>query len=103
MTFHSEDSKVPIGLTAANKQAPMVTHMVTLPDHEFVVAPKHKIIPSNIGDMRVVKSRDLTNDAISYSGATYILEVIHMYQMCQALRVIYIRSSARYDEDTLYT
>ena len=75
--FHSQDdkAKVLVGLTAANKQTPMLMHMkyqVTLPDHGFVVAPKHKLIPSVIGDMKVVKSKDLTNDAVTYSCATYI-------------------------------
>ena len=72
VTFHSQDdkAKVPIGLTAANKQAPMLMHMeyqLTLPDHD-----KHKLMPSVIGDMKLVKSKDLTNDAVTYSGATYI-------------------------------
>ena len=44
----------------------------TLPDHDFVVASKHKLIPSVIGDMKLVKSKDLTNDVVTYSGATYI-------------------------------
>ena len=74
VTFHSQDEKanVPIGLTAANKQAPMLMHMeyqVTLPDHNFVVAPKHKLTPSIIGDMKL---KDLTNDVVTYSAATYI-------------------------------
>ena len=73
ITFHSQDdkAKVPIGLTAANKQAPMLMHMeyqVKLPDHDFVLAAKHKLIPSVIGDMKVVKSKDLTNDAVTYQG-----------------------------------
>ena len=77
LTFHSQDrkTKVRIGLTAANKQAFMFIHMeyqVTLPDHDFVVAPKDKLIPSVIGDMKLVKSKDLTNDGVTYSGATYI-------------------------------
>ena len=77
VTFHSQDdkAKVPIGLTAANKQAPMLMHMeyqVTLPDHDFVVAPKHKLISSVIGDTKLFKSKDLTKDAVTYSGATYI-------------------------------
>ncbi|KAE8743450.1 hypothetical protein FOCC_FOCC010940 [Frankliniella occidentalis] len=47
----SQDDKarVPIGITAANKQAPVLMHMtycVRLPDHDFVVAPSHKLIPS---------------------------------------------------------
>ena len=76
MTFHSQDdeAKVPVGLTTASKQGPMLMHMeyqVTLPDHDFVVAPKHKLIPSVIGDMKLVKSKDLTIDAVTYSGATY--------------------------------
>ena len=78
VTFHSQDdkAKVPFWLTAANKQAPMLMHMeyqVTLSDHDFAVAPKHKLIPSVIGDMKLVKSKDLMNDAVTYSGATYIV------------------------------
>ena len=75
--FHSMDdkAKVPIGVTAANKQTPLLMHMeyqVTLPDHDFVVGSKHKLIPSVIGDMKVGKSKDLTNDGVTYSGPTYI-------------------------------
>ena len=47
-------------------------YQVTLPDHDFVVAPKDKLIPSVTRDMKLVKSKDLTNDAVTYSGATYI-------------------------------
>ena len=48
--FHSMDdkAKVPIGITAANKQTPLLMHMeyqVTLPDHNFVLGSKHKLIP----------------------------------------------------------
>ena len=48
--FGSFDDKarVPIGLTAAHKQAPLIMHMeykVALP-HDWVVAAKHKLIPS---------------------------------------------------------
>ena len=74
--FHSQDdkAKVPIGVTAGSKKAPMFMYMeyqVTLPDHDFVVAPKHKLIPFVIADMRLVKSKDLTNDAVTYLGAIY--------------------------------
>lgn len=77
VTFHSMDdkAKVPIGITAAKKQTPLIMHMdyqVTLPDHDFVVGSKHKLVPSVIGDMKVVKSKDLTNDGVTYSGPTYI-------------------------------
>ena len=43
-----------------------------MPDHDFVVAPKHKLIPSVIGGMKLVKNKDITNDAVTYSGAAYI-------------------------------
>ena len=33
---------------------------------------KHKLIPSVISDMKMVKSKDLTNDAVTHSGPTYI-------------------------------
>ena len=77
VTFHLQDdkAKAPIGMTVASKRAPMFMHMeyqVALPNHEFVVTPKHKLIPSVIGDMKLAKSKDLTNDAVTYSGAIYI-------------------------------
>lgn len=40
---------VPLGKTAAKLQAPILMHMeykVQLPDHDWVVASKHKLIPS---------------------------------------------------------
>lgn len=47
-------------------------YQVILPDHDIVVASQHKLIPLVTGDMMVLKSRDLTNDAVTYSAATYI-------------------------------
>ncbi len=49
--FLSQDDKarVPIGLPAARKQAPLLMHLdykITLPDHDFVIASGHKLIPS---------------------------------------------------------
>ena len=77
VVFHSMDdkAKVPIGITAAEKQTPLLMHMeyqVTLPVHDFVVGSRHKLIPSVVGDMNVVKSKHLTNDRVTYSGPTYI-------------------------------
>ena len=56
VTFHSMDdkAKVPIGITAAKKQTPLF-----MPDHDFVVDSKHKLLPSVIGYIKVVKSKDL--------------------------------------------
>ena len=60
VSFVSQDdkSKVPIGLTAANKHAPLHIHLdylVTLPDHDYVIAPQHKLI-SVIGAMEIKKN-----------------------------------------------
>ena len=84
---------VPIRLTTANNQAPMLTHMeykVTFPNHDFAVAPKHRFIPSVIGDMKLVKSNDLTNDASP-------IQVLHLFK-CQAFSIICICPFSRYDE-----
>lgn len=47
----SQDDKarVPLGITAANRQGPLLMHLdyrVRLPDHDFTVAKGHKLIPS---------------------------------------------------------
>ena len=77
VTFHSMDdkAKVSIGITAAKKQTTLLMDMeyqVTLPDNDFVAGSKYKLIPSVIDDVKVVKSKDLTSDALSYSGPTCI-------------------------------
>ena len=44
-----DKARVPISLTTANKQAALMMHVdykVHLPDHDFVKATKHKLIPS---------------------------------------------------------
>lgn len=75
--FISQDDKarVPLGLAAANKQAPIVMHLqyrVRLPDHDWVVGSKHKLIPSVYAGI-TVDSNGFGNPAsVSYSGPTYI-------------------------------
>lgn len=75
--FLSQDDKarVVMGLTAATKQAPILMHVeyrVTLPDHDFVVAANHKLIPSVIAGC-VIKSGQLgRTEAVGYSGPTYV-------------------------------
>ena len=76
MTFHSQDDKarVPNGLTAANKPSTMVMHMeykVSVADHDFVIAPQHKLIPSVIAAMEI-KPNCIGKDAVTYSGPTYV-------------------------------
>ncbi|CAF4172871.1 unnamed protein product, partial [Rotaria sp. Silwood2] len=70
--FLSQDDKarVPIGLPAARKQAPLLMHLdykVTLPDHDFVLAPGHKLIPSVYAACVINQRKE-----VSYSGPTYI-------------------------------
>lgn len=70
--FLSNDDKarVPLGLSAANLQAPLLMHLsykVTLPDHDFVVGQRHKLIPS------VYSVCNIKEDGqVSYSGDTFI-------------------------------
>ena len=64
VTFHSMDNKakVAIDITAAKKQTPLLMHMeyqFTLPDHDFVVGSKHKLIPSVIADMMSLRVKIL--------------------------------------------
>jgi hypothetical protein len=68
----SQDDKarIPLGLPAANKQAPILMHLeykVRLPDHDWVVAPKHKLIPSVYAALTFD-----TREKLTYSGPTYI-------------------------------
>lgn len=75
--FISQDDKarVPIGVTAANKQAPLLMHMeyrVKLPDHDWVIAEKHKLIPSVYAGIKITPSMLGQPQAVGYSGPTYI-------------------------------
>lgn len=75
--FISQDDKarVPIGVTAANKQAPLlmsVEYRISLPDHDFVVAKQHKLIPSVYAGC-IIKENNMGKPiAVTYSGPTYI-------------------------------
>jgi hypothetical protein len=75
--FISQDDKarVPIGITAANKQAPLLMHLeyrVTLPDHDWVVASGHKLIPSVYAGIIISENNIGNSRAVSYSGPTFI-------------------------------
>lgn len=67
----SQDDKarVPLGLPAAQKQGPILMKLdykVKLPDHDWVIAARHKFIPS------VYAALDIRKSSVSYSGPTYI-------------------------------
>ncbi|GBP00285.1 hypothetical protein EVAR_885_1 [Eumeta japonica] len=75
--FLSMDDKarVPLGITAAKAQAPILMHLdyrVKLPDHDFVVAEKHKLIPSVYAGIVVKKDGEGKPEAVSHSGSTYV-------------------------------
>ncbi|CAH2100804.1 unnamed protein product [Euphydryas editha] len=75
--FISQDDKarVPIGVTAANKQAPLLMHMeyrIKLPDHDWVIAERHKLIPSVYVGIKITSSMLGQPQAVGYSGPTYI-------------------------------
>ena len=72
VTVMSNDDKarVPLGLSAASLQAPIMMHLeykVRLPDHDFVIGTRHKLIPSVYAECEVKEDGNL-----SYSGATFI-------------------------------
>lgn len=70
-----DKAKVPIGLAAANKQAPLLMcleYSVRLPDHDFVIAGRHKLTPSVYAACAVKASSRHAEMEICYSGPTYI-------------------------------
>lgn len=67
---------MPIGITAAHKQSPILMSMeypVRLPDHDWVVAERHKLVPSVYAGL-TIDSRKLDGSTanIKYSGPTYV-------------------------------
>jgi len=69
--FLSQDDKarIPLGLPAASKQAPLLMHIeycIQLPDHDWVVAERHKLIPSVYAACLIKK------DKVCYSGPTAV-------------------------------
>ena len=60
-TFY--EAHVPIGKTAANKQAALllsVKYRIQLPDHDFVIVTKHKLTSTVIG-LREVKDTTIAD------------------------------------------
>ncbi|KAJ8686037.1 hypothetical protein QAD02_021830 [Eretmocerus hayati] len=75
--FLSQDDKarVHIGVKAAQKQSAILMHVeykVSLPDHDFVVGSRHKLIPSVYAGI-VIKPRGWGDPkSVTYSGPTYV-------------------------------
>ena len=77
VTFISQDDKarVPLGVTAANKQTPLLMHVeyrVRLADHDWVKATKHKLIPSVYAGIKIKEDGLGDKTAVGYSGPTFI-------------------------------
>ena len=73
----SQDDKarVPIGTTAANKQAPIMMHLeyrVRLPDHDWVVAERHKFFTSVYASVSIPNGCVGDPEITGYSGPTYV-------------------------------
>ncbi|KAJ8666270.1 hypothetical protein QAD02_007932 [Eretmocerus hayati] len=70
-----DEARVHIGVRAANKQSAILMHVdykVSLPDHDFVVGSRHKLIPSVYAGI-VIKPGGLGDPkSVSYSGPTYV-------------------------------
>lgn len=67
--------RVPIGITDANEQAPILMYMeysVRLPDHDWVVAQRHKLIPSVYAGIVIQPNGLGKPEAVGYSGPTYV-------------------------------
>lgn len=75
--FLSQDDKalVPIGITADNKQRSILMSLkykITLPDHDWVKAPGHKLIPSVYAGIKIKENGIGDSSSVTYSGPTFI-------------------------------
>jgi hypothetical protein len=53
---HDDKARVPIEITVANKQSPMIMHVeyrVSLPDYDWIVAEQYKLIPPVYADIEI--------------------------------------------------
>ena len=70
-----DKAKVPIGVTAASKQSPLIMHVdyeIRLSDHDFVKATKHILTPSVYSACEIRTTSSKVAPEISYLGPTYI-------------------------------
>ena len=70
-----DKAKVPIGVTAVNKQSLLIMYVdyeMRLPDHDFVKATKHKLTPSVYSACEICTTSLKVALEISYSSPTYI-------------------------------
>lgn len=68
-----DKARVPIGITAANKQAKILMHLqyeISLPDHTWVKAARHKLIPSIYAGIIIKEGGFGDPSFVTYSGPT---------------------------------
>ena len=68
--------KVPLGITVATRQAPLVMPMeyeVRLPDQDFVVVSKHKSVPSVYAACEIQTTSARCQPEILFTGRLYII------------------------------
>ncbi|CAG8694169.1 39817_t:CDS:2 [Gigaspora margarita] len=73
--FQDDKARISLGLAIANKQAPIlmrVEYRVELPDHDWIVAKKHKLIPFVYAILEMQSGKYGNAEAITYSGLTFI-------------------------------
>lgn len=72
-----DKEKVPLGVTAAKLQSTMAMSLerkVRLPDHDFVVASKHKLVPS-VTAILTISPGVFSSDAVTYSGKKELIPI----------------------------
>ena len=80
---NDDKARVAIGITAANKQASMlmkVDYKVRILDHDFVIAPKHTLIPS----VYAVCNIDPADGKMTYSGTSFSYFLKKLFLKMQA-------------------
>ncbi|CAG8736863.1 35170_t:CDS:2 [Gigaspora margarita] len=73
--FQDNKARIPLGLAIANKQAPIlmrVEYRVELPDHNWIIAKKHKLILFDYAILKMQNNKYRNTEAITYSGSTFI-------------------------------
>ena len=71
-----DKAKVPVGVTAVRKQAPLIMHVsykIRLLDHDFVNATKHKLTPFLYSACEIKPPSSRADPEIAYSGPTYMV------------------------------
>lgn len=75
MLSQDDKAKVPIGMTAAKSQAPLLMHLqyrVRLPDHDWLPGSRHKLTPSVYAALAIKDGFPGQKEAVTYSGPTFI-------------------------------